>query len=574
MQPNEKLNSRPPRVLVIGFDGATLALIRPWAEAGLLPTFRRLLDESAAGVLESTMPPVTPAAWSSMTTGLNQGKHGLYDFFARRQDSYESYVVNSTHRHGVPLWQLLSEAGKRVTVINVPATYPPDPVNGLMVSGLLTPGQATDAASPPELLEELKAAVPDFGFYPPGVFSKGQEMEFINDVLEWDQMTLRATRYLMERQEWDFLFTVFSGVDIMSHFMWRAMEEGAASNSSKSPGDDQSAPASAIQRIYQQADSILAELLQAAGPDSYVMVVSDHGFGPLDYYLHLNAWLIRKGYIKFRRNLHTQAKALLYHLGLTPLRMMELLRRLHLGGQIQSNAKERNEQFKALVKQVFLSLDDIDWERTTAYSAGYGGPIFVNLKGREPQGIVSPGAEYDTLLDRLTADLQTVRHPYTQELCFGEMYRSQQLYSGPYLNLAPDLLVLPRDWSTQGYGVHDFASNRWLEPSPDRSGTHRMDGVFFLNGPGVAPHCTLEPAAIWDVTPTVLALMGTPIPDNLDGQVLTAALTPELLDSLSISYRAATAESKEQAVPGEMAGEDELRLRRHLQALGYYNLST
>src|SRR5690606_29405849 len=163
------------------------------------------------------------------------------------------------------------------------------------------------------------------------------------------------------------------------------------------------------------------------------------------------------------------------------------LRTLRMGGKVQQTASRRNEWLMSMVKQTFLSLADIDWSPTTAYSAGYGAPIFVNLKGRQPQGIVEPGAEYEERIERLIADLRQVRDPATGEPYFGEIYRPHDLYTGPFLEQAPDLLPLPRDWRNQGYGVHDFASNRWLEPSSDRSGTHRMDGILFLSGPGITP---------------------------------------------------------------------------------------
>jgi predicted AlkP superfamily phosphohydrolase/phosphomutase len=500
---------------------------------------------------------------------MNQGKHGLFDFFGRQESSYETFVVNASHRHGASLWHLLGRAGHRVTVFNVPATYPPEPVNGLMVSGLLTPPHAVDAAWPRELLNELKQTVPDFSFYPPGIFSRGQAVEFVNDVLAWDEMTLRSTEFLMAKQPWDFLFTVFSGIDLVSHFMWRHMITSGASAPTNDPGVKKIL-ANAIQNVYRQADAILARLLEAAGDDVYVGIVSDHGFGPLDYYMHLNAWLVQKGYLKFKRTPAVQLKYLAYRLGLAPLRVLDLLRKVRLGGRVQQTASEHNAWLKSMVKKVFLSLADVDWSRTTAYSAGYGGPIFVNLKGRELQGIVEPGAEYEALLERLTIDLRALRHPGTGEPYVGEIYRPQDLYRGPYTELAFDLMFLPRDWRNQGYGVHDFASHRWLGPSPDRTGTHRMAGILFMQGPGIRPGYSVEGAHLWDVAPTTLALMGVPIPRNMDGRVLSAALSEELLSQLAITYCEAVEDAPERPTPPDIGEEDERIIRERLRALGYY----
>ncbi len=558
------------RVMIVGFDGATLDLIQPWVDAGLLPTFKRLMAESAWGDLRSTIPPVTPAAWNSMALGLNPGKHGLFDFFRRVDGSYETTVVNTTHRHGAPLWTLLSQAGYRVAVFNVPASYPPDDVNGTMVSGLLTPSGATDAAYPRELLNELKRAVPEFGFYPPGIFSKGQETQFVQDVLDWDAMTLRGTEFVMQHDNWDFLFTVFSGVDIMCHVMWKEMETRGASVES----DDSAVKeklANAIQAVYRQADAITAKLLDAAGEDTTVMVVSDHGFGLQENYVHLNAWLAAHGYMKFKRNPVTLARYFAYRLGLTPLGVLEFIRRLGLGGQVKQAAGGNRARLDALIKSAFLSFADVDWSRTVAYSAGFGAPIFVNLKGREPQGIVTPGLEYECLLDQLTTDLGALKNPRDGSPFVDKVYRAREIFSGDHLDSAPDLLFEPRDWRDQGYGLHDFASNHWIESSRDHSGTHRMNGIVFLRGPDIRPGYRIQGAQLFDIAPTVLALMGVPIPENIDGHVLDVMLTDAARANLQIAYSAASQGNgnghTEQPV---MSEEDESVIRERLEALGYF----
>jgi predicted AlkP superfamily phosphohydrolase/phosphomutase len=567
---SEQRVSRSTRVMVIGFDGATLDLIRPWAEKGNLPHFTRLMKEGAWGPLQSTMPPVTPAAWSSLATGTNPGKHGLYDFYIRRPDSYKTKVVNAKDRHGATLWELLSESGHKVTVFNIPASYPPDPVNGTMVSGFLTPTHAEDAAYPVEALSELKQAVPGFSFYPPAIFSEGEEVHFVDAVMDWDRTALQATEFLMNHDRWDFLFTVFTGVDILSHWMWRHMCTQGASV----PSSDQEVRqklADSIQNIYRQADELLGHLLQAVDEDTFVMIVSDHGFGRLDYYMHLNTWLAQRGYLKFKRNPFVLLKHLAFRLGLTPLQIMEFLRRLKLGGVVQQTAREHRSLLNTLINKIFLSLEDIDWSRTKAYTAGYGGPIFVNLKGRQPQGIIDPGEAYEDLLTQISAELRSLRHPETNELFVGKIYRpARDLYWGPYTHLAADLMFEPRDWANQGFGLHDFASNQWLGPTPDRTGTHRMNGVIFLHGPGIRAGSFIEDAAIIDVAPTILALMGVPIPSNMDGKVLEGALSEEFSSQLKITYRDIDESTPVTQEAPELSEHDEQVLRERLENLGYF----
>lgn len=562
--------SDKPRVMVIGFDGATLDLIHPWVQAGLLPNFKRLMAEGAWGELRSTMPPVTPAAWSSIATGTNQGKHGLFDFYARKKDSYETYVVNSSNRHGATLWKLLSQAGYQVSVFNIPATYPPDPVNGTMISGFLTPSDARDASYPAEALDELKKTVPDFHFYPPAIFSQGSEAKFVKDVLDWDAMTLRATRYLLQRHPWDFFFTVFTGVDILSHWMWRPMVTQGASTATADPQTARSL-ATAIQDVYRQADSILGELLETAGDHTYIVVISDHGFGPLDYYMHLNTWLVQRGYLKFKRSLMVQLKYLAFQLGFTPLGVLELLRRLRLGGQVQQVASKRKALLNGMIGKVFLSLADVDWSRTAAYSSGYAGPIYVNLKGRQPQGSIERGDQYEDLLERLIADLRGLRHPFTGEPFVSKIYRpARDLYCGPYADQSADLMFEPYDWANQGFGVHDFASNRWLEPTPDRTGTHRMNGILFLRGPGIRPGHVIQDAALIDVAPTILALMSVPIPRDMDGKVLTEPMTEALHSQLATRYSDVDEPSENKPSAPSLSEVEVQAIRERLEALGYF----
>ncbi len=564
---NEKNSHR--RVMLIGFDGATLDLIQPWVRSGILPNFARLMAEGAVGPLESTIPPVTPAAWGTMATGVNPGKHGVYDFFARRPGSYETYVVNSRDRHGPTLWGLLSEAGFRVTVLNVPATYPPDPVNGSMVSGLLTPNEAKDASFPSDLLQELKRAIPRFEFHPPGIFSKGKEVEFVQSVLDWDKMTLEATEYLMKREPWDFLFTVFIGTDIISHWMWREMVTKGANVETSDPKVRETL-AHAIENVYRQADEILGKMMEMAGEDTYVMVVSDHGFGSLDYYLHLNAWLTENGYLKFKRTPGVMLKYLAYRLGLTPLNILETMRKLHLAGPVQQTAGNHNEGLRRLIKHVFLSLDDIDWSRTTVYTRGYAGPLFVNLKGREPQGIVEPGEQFEAVLKKLDADVRKIKHPVTGEPFVSQTLRTEDAYSGPYIKNAPDFGFGMNDLSIQPFGVHDFASNRWFEPTPDRTGTHRMNGIFFLTGPGIQPGTRVEGASLTDVAPTVLALMDVPIPTKMDGHVLSTPMSSDLVNGLHTRFVEQELPAAAEVGGPALGDEDEKIIRERLEALGYF----
>lgn len=551
--------------MIIGLDGATLDLIRPWAADGTLPTFRKLMQEGAWGNLRTITPPITPTAWSSFLTGMNPGKHGLFDFTGREKDSYDTYLINASYRGGTSLWQLVSNAGRRVTINNVPITYPPERVNGLMVSGLLTPAGATDATWPPSLQAELQEAIPDFNFSPPGMHSRGEEAAFVESVRKLNQTTQQVTQYLMQRQPWDLLVSIFMGTDIMSHFMWKHMETKGA----LAPEPIRETLANAIRDCYRDMDENLAALMEAAGDDTYTIVMSDHGFGGMDSYMSVNAWLIDRGYLKFKRTPLSQLRFMMYRLGITPLNIYGLLLRLRLGGTMRQTSRKNIGLMKGIIKNAFLSFSDVDWTRTRAYSIGYAGPIFINLKGREPQGTVAPGPEYEALLSELIDELERLKEPDTGFPFVGEIHRGHELYQGQYVEHAPDLIFMPRDPRHAGLGLVEFPSNQWLSSSPDRSGHHRMDGIVFLKGPGIRPGMEMKGASIMDIAPTTLALMGVPIPKDMDGHVLEDPLTPELKQTLAITYSDEVA-AKQGSIPAPpISAEDEEVMRKRLRDLGY-----
>ncbi len=556
-------NSNGRRVMIIGLDGATLDLIQPWAAEGILPNLRRLMEKGAWGPLRTIIPPITPTAWSSFLTGVNPGKHGLFDFTSHKSDSYETLIVNASHRHSPSVWCLLSRAGRRVTVYNVPVTYPVEQVNGLMVGGLLTPAHAKDATWPPELQSELEQAIPGFSFAPPGMYSRGKDLEFVQSVRDLIQTTLRVTRYMMDRQPWDCLVSVFMSTDIMSHFMWKHLETAGA----QAPEHMRSVLANAIKDCYRDVDAALGELLKAAGDDTYVVVMSDHGFGRMEKYISVNSWLVDRGYIQFKRDALSRMRLWLYRHGFTPLNIYGVLLRLGFADMIRNTSRRDISKVGRIIKALFLSFRDVDWSRTRAYSSGYSGPIFVNLRGREPQGIVDQGKEYDRVLEELASDLRDLKEPDTGLPFVGDIYRGHSLYTGTHLEQAPDLIFCPRDWKYAGLGLVEFPTNQWLSSSPDRSGHHRLDGIVLFSGPGIRPGFCIQGASIMDIAPTTLALLGVPIPEGMDGHVLANAMSPELLDTLALTYRHED-DSAPVSAPDLTAEEEEI-IRVRLRNLGY-----
>jgi len=229
--------------------------------------------------------------------------------------------------------------------------------------------------------------------------------------------------------------------------------------------------------------------------------------------------------------------------------------------------KFRKNSAIALLKTFFLSFESVDWERTKAYSLGNYGQIYVNLKGREPKGVVSPGLEYEKVLNDITERLYALQDPKTGKTISGKVYRKEDIYHGPFLDEAPDLVFMPDDLRVNGFVLYQFSSNNWLEHTFDRSGGHRMDGILMMWGPGIRKGVSISDSHITDLTPTILAARGLPIPDDVDGKVLTSAFQEEFFEMRPIKYTKASPPPTRERL--EFSQEEEEDIKERLRELGY-----
>lgn len=566
------------RVVVVGLDGATFDLITPWVQAGKLPTLARLLEESAAAPLESVLHPFTAQAWSSMVTGANQGKHRIFDFWERDFHTYGFRLTNASFRSLPALWTLLSQAGRHVIVLNVPMTYPPEAVNGVLVSGWDTPGMGAAFTYPAELKAELTrlgngqpyVIVPDDWKY-----STAQRADKVLSELQREiDVRFAVATNLMQREPWDLCFFVVSAPDGAAHFLWKyhdpahplhdAQQRAALFNEDP------------LLQVYQRADQRLGEFLQTLPPDVYVLVVSDHGEGPLeDVEIHLNLWLAQQGLLTF----HPAGSPR------SPRRMAKWL---------AARAVERSKQalygrvsFSTLARLRHLWPDRlrttlgeesffpaIDWSSTLAYSEEVRGNIWINLRGRDPHGIVEPGEAYETLRSRIIETLSGLRDPRSGQPLIKRVWRREERFSGPYVERFPDLVVeaaypdlfRPR----RHYQGTEAVRHLSIEEMRGRriTGCHRAHGIFLARGRGVQAGARLALADITDVAPTVLYLLDEPVPAWMDGRVLVDIFTPDLLAEQPIRLDGQAAAT---AGPADVAYDeaDAQMLADRLAGLGY-----
>jgi predicted AlkP superfamily phosphohydrolase/phosphomutase len=546
------------RAFVLGLDGATFDILLPRVERGQMPNLASLLDRAAWGDLQSTTPPFSAQAWVSMATGKNQARHGVVDFWERTPDLAPGERRNfATSRliHGETLWQTVGRHGLRVGVVNVPVTYPPPAVNGYLVSGLLTPQGKDDFVYPPALREEILAQVP--GYNPDPFDPLGASAQQLLELEDWMEKHERVSRYLMENHPGDLFFSVIQALDHLQHLFWEHI--------TSPPGDDRLA--SLIDRCFRHADEIIGHRLQLLDGRTSIFLVSDHGFGPARKWFHVNRFLLERGMLALGGSEGGRLTLSLARWGLTPQRLRTLVRRvdfLGLRGRMGRLARV------TLGRQLEGKLvPPIDWARTKAVS---GSPategIFVNLKGREIGGVVEPGEAYEALRDWLIVELSALRDPETGQPVVSAVYRREEIYEGPFLDLLPDVVF---DLGDEPYLASDaLVASRVLEPLPRDylQGRHRSNGVFAAAGPGIREGKRFEGARIIDVAPTLLYSLGLPIPEDMDGRPLLEIFDGEHRETHLVEY----ASPKLPEEPGPEPALDEkaaAEMERRLRGLGY-----
>jgi predicted AlkP superfamily phosphohydrolase/phosphomutase len=565
--------NKTPRVLVIGLDGATFDLIDPWVREGKLPVLARCLREGVRAGLRSTPLSNSAQAWSSFITGTNPGMHGIYDFFEPIPGSYGVRFVNGSFRKHRTLWRLVSDAGKRVGVINVPMTYPAEIVNGPLIAGLDAPGLDKHAMSPPELRQEVRQKVGEY-VIEPGVwgFMRNHQPELaLRKLLEAVDIQAATSRYLMTAYPWDFFMVVFTATDKIQHHFWKYLEpRDGASAADEANGQ-------AILRVYERLDRAIGDLVETAGANTTVLIISDHGAGPSSHRtMFINRWLQHEGFLTTR-----DAAA-----GGVPWKhwMHGALAKsdAYLKRSLSRRTKERLVRLLPDLRNrvdSLLSLSGIEWSRTLAYSRENHPAISINLKGREPGGIVAPGPEYEQVRQTLAERLLRLRCPETGEpIVEGVVFR-EEVYHGPEAYRAPDLLF---HWNKHAYvhrpsprgrgnGFLKALSPAELEEAELRdrpSGIHRDVGIFIGVGPRLKRGSTLPPADLVDVTPTILYLLGLPVPDYMDGRVMTHAVDDALLAGRPVRRSQASGEPVEEG-PDVFGADEEQIIRQRLEGLGY-----
>lgn len=546
------------RVLVIGLDGATLDLIGPWVNSGFLPHISQLMKNGSYGKLKSVLPVLSSAAWASFMTGVNPGKHSLIDFVKRNKSEYKFDVVNRTHIKRQSLWKVLSDQGKKSIIINVPMTYPPEEINGIIITGLGTPNNK-NFTYPKELSGKLikqgYKVNKDFFFTP------GQEQKLIDEIYSTTNSLTEIAEELV-RLDWDLFVLVYRDTDEMGHFFWKNMDKSHPLHRNIQNNNFQNT----IKEYYQFIDTQIGKILQNIDKNTTIVLMSDHGQGPLYKDVFLNEWLIQEGFLKTMNSRNSTISTYFKKANITRENISKTLRKIHLS-KVETYIKDiLGDKVKLLPKNLQDSLfDSIDWAKTTAYSFGYHGQIYVNLEGREPKGIVKK-EEYQRLIIEIKNKLEDLKDPEDDLPIVDKIFFKDEYFYGENLETTPDIIIIMRDFSyitRQGYELNQ-SGNIFELPANNESGSHRQDGMVIISGNIAKANSIIIDANIMDIFPTILYILDCNISQDIDGKILKQALITNKIESFDIPNQQPIIDEVEL-----LSEEENEELIQRLKNLGY-----
>ncbi len=445
--------------MVIGLDSVSPELLERFrAET---PRIQELLRQSTRTTLRSCDPPITVPAWAVMFSGADPGTLGLYGFRHRRAGSYDRmYIPTSATPRRPMLWDALSRVGRRVAVIGMPPGYPPPAVNGVYISDFLTPDTAGDWASPTSEVAGLSQVAGGPFFDVP--FRVDNRREVAAHLMEMTRRRWRVVRHLWDREPWDFFAIHEIGPDRVHHAFWKYFDRDHPRHVTDPELERVAAD------FYRLLDSEVGTFLDRVGPDVPILVASDHGSQAMEGCFCLNEWLIDQGYLRLKRPATRAGQS--------------------------------------------LEESEVDWPRTKVWGAGgYYARIFLNLKGREPEGSVRE-SEASDLIDRLRRELEAVRRPSGEPLGV-QLFSPAQVYRSVEGD-PPDLMAYFADlrWRSAGTIGHGAWFTTENDTGPDDA-VHSFSGVFAYRPRAGSVGRQIPTQSILSVGPSLYRHFGLPIPD-------------------------------------------------------------
>ncbi|MGH2654027.1 MAG: alkaline phosphatase family protein [Actinomycetota bacterium] len=522
------------RVLLIGWDGADWRILDPMLESGMLPNLRTLIDRGARGVLRSTTPNHSWAAWPSFLTGMEPSNHGVYDIFEKETGVRKNLPVTYRSIKEKTMLADLAAAGCTTVMTNLPLTFPPPRVDGKIVAGGVLP-KWRPFTHPESLAGELEQAGMPFPINGMSWTTfRNRPEPFLEEARELTEARTKSNLHLLDTTDWRFASLIYVATDRVQH----CLDKYVAPDHPDFATLSRQALAEKVRDVYRVLDDALGRILERAQDDDLVLFISDHGFQSCTRALHMDRLLEHLGFLRF-----AASKAVFGPMQWGPMR--SVARRV----------------YDALGLHGRISLpQSVTWQKTVAFTSvrSTGEGVSINVAGREPDGIVDPG-DYETTRDRVMEALGAFVDPATGKKPIRRVLRREDVFTGRHADTAPDILLEPAPLYSLTHAKSMVEDADWL------SGDHRMDGVIAARGPRVRPDAFAEPALLVDMAPTILAALGVPTSVKHDGQVLSAVVG----DEASV---AAAGVREPEAAADETTGlaEDEaLEVEEHLRGLGY-----
>ena len=508
-------------VYVVGLDGVPPPLLEQGIAQGRLPTLGRLRDAGASGVTHSTIPPISMLAWSTFATGRDPGNHGVFNFMLKEPASHQYRFADASvlRDNTIPVWEYLDAEGRASGTVNVMPGYPPSRTRGYHVADHITTPKNAHFVSPDWLQMELDDLVSGYEPALPSDLTtdagKDAVQEYLDRFLRTERDNVTVANYLVERFDCALTTIVFSGPDVLLHNVGHLRDETHSAFRPALADQFGDAPLDLL-KLY---DRFLDRMTEQMGDDDLLFVLSDHGHGSIERTINLNAWLYQNGYLALDRDLWTRLKVFGYNYlfdyvesGLRKTGLYHWLKRTVARSSSGDDGTD-------LARLVTLSQDDIDWSETAAFTVSADGQLYLNSASQYEAGTVEP-RRHESVKADLRRDLLDVRDPETGDQVFEDILDGSVVYDGQYESVGPDLVAVPKP----GHEItfpQTMQTNRTFQP-PEKPSSHtsfrERDGIFIAWGSDVVLRDAVE-MGLTDFAPTVLALLGVPVPVAMDGDV-------------------------------------------------------
>ncbi len=510
------------KTILFGIDGAPWHLVDRFVQEGAMPHMKKFLERGVRATLLSTFPTETMAAWTSIFTGVNPGKHGMPDFRFRLNGKIE--IAQSRFRQAETIWQIMTKRGMKSILINDPVTYPPNAIDGVVTTGLMTPPNVKNFIYPPDLRDEIDRVVGGYMCEPPSTFyekaikAKPEAYSMLEEVAS---KQAESALHFAKKIDWDVLAPIFTTSDRLMHVFYNDHDY--------------------LKKHFSLLDGFLGEFLEIAEKENAnVLIASDHGFGPTEKALYINTWLSSEGFQVVKRS---AMRSVMTSSGLTLYKLIEIIGKLRLSGVALKLYRISPKMIREAIPLGSYEEGQTDYENSKAFSTAYHG-IYINSNLNE--------TEFERVRDAIMAKLYELTDNGVKVV--EKLYKREEVLWGAQSDRAPDIFIVTK----VGYGMSTHLNRKIFDRLQNHgvtiSGSHRLEGIFAAAGPDINKGLVLDrDLHVWDVAATILHMHSIPIPSQMDGKVIK---------EIFLEHSELAARSISQEVSSES-----LRIKERLRAL-------